>query len=440
VTTVPFSPLDEAVYHIEETLGPLNIQLELGTTETIDVDRLREAAVTACNAHPLARARRQPSCLTEARYDWEILDDVGTVPTRTVDDDLSATRGEFYGRPFDLTAEPPVRLRVARGAGRDGGDRVLVCVSHVAADGVAAVRIVRSICQAYRGETPDDDPVGLETSREALDDARPSTISGRLDMLGTVTQRLGDLLNRPTGIATAGDPGGDGWGFVERTLGDDLVSKLVTDRPDGVSVNDVLLAAFHLAIADWNGDHGERAGRINVLMPVNARPPEWFYEVVGMYALIERVETRSRHRTDPRSAVETVAEQTATIKRADGDPLYEALETIPSAAPVGLKRQLPQLLRGVGTRLLDTAVLSNLGRVPEIPSLSGEGTDSLWFSPPCLAGMPVGIGVATTDGTVRLVFRYTADQFDAEAAERFADRYLERLTATTTALQGPIPQ
>jgi NRPS condensation-like uncharacterized protein len=436
VTTVPFSPLDEAIYHIEDALDPWNIQIEVGTTETIDVDRLRNAAVTACNAHPLARARRQPSTITDVEYVWQIPDDVGSVPVAVVDDDLTEARSAFYSRPFDLTREPPVRLLVARGAGREGGDRLLVCVSHVPADGVGAARITRSICQAYRGETADPDPVDLQTSRDALSDVRPSSLTGRMDVLGSAAKRLGDMVDSPTRIAADGATSGDGWGFTERTLSADQTERLVSNRPDGVSVNDVLLAGLHRAIADWNDDHGKPARKISIMMPVNLRPTEWFYDVVGMYALMEQIETRSRDRRDPRRTVETVADQTTAVKESDEiAALYEALEAIPPGVPVGLKGQLPHLLRGFGNRLMDTAVLSNLGRLPASPSLSDDEGDSLWFSPPCMKALPVGIGVATTGGTVRLVFRYTVEQFDADAAERFADCYLAHVEETTSALQ-----
>jgi len=155
-----------------------------------------------------------------------------------------------------------------------------------------------------------------------------------------------------------------------------------------------------------------------------------------MYALMKQIETRSRDRRDPQTTVETIVDQTTGV-REDGEltALYEALETLLPRLPVGLKNQLPHLVRGVSNRLMVTAALSNLGHLSESPSLSGESGDSLWFSPPCKKALPVGIGVATTDGTVRLVFRYTLEQFDADAAERFADCYLAHIEEVTSALQ-----
>ena len=426
-TSVPFTVLDEAVHHIEESFAPWNIQIEVGTAETIDVDRLEEAAVAACTAHPLARARRRPCNLGDTQYEWEIPDDAGEVPVEVVDadDDLDAARTEFYGRSFDLTAESPVRLSVVRGAGREGGDLLMVAVSHAAADGVGAVRIARSVCQAYRGETPDGDTLPLEESRAALDDIRPSSLVERADLFGTLAGKLGDTVDRPTRIAEDGGTSGDDWGFVHRTLDEDLTEMLVSGRPDGVSVNDVLLAALHLTIAEWNESHGKSARKITTMVPVNTRPEEWFYEVVGMYALFGSVGTRSRDRRDPETALERIAEQTTELKERDqAAAYYEVLQMIPPGTPVSLKRQLPHLLRGIGSGLMDTAALSNLGRVPDGPSLSADGNDSLWFSPPCMSVLPLGIGVATTNGAVRLSFRYTARQFDADAASRFADYYV----------------
>lgn len=164
-------------------------------------------------------------------------------------------------------------------------------------------------------------------------------------------------------------------------------------------------------------------------MPVNLRPEAWRYDVVGMYALFESVTTEPSHRRDPTTTVERVAEQTAERKRPDRAAAFlESLELIPSGTPADLKRRLPALLRGPGRGLLDTAMLSNLGRIPEpLPGLDGEEPAAVWFSPPAWRATPLGVGVATVGGTIRLAFRYLRTTFDADAAAAFASLYLECL-------------
>jgi len=166
--TVPFTALEEAVFHIERKYSPWNIQIEV-TAEDIDADRLHDAAVEACNAHPLTRARRKEYHGLDNDLVWEIPDGVETVPVDevTVEDErkLDETRTRFYGGRFDLTEGVQFRLLVAHGPEKD---RLLVCMSHIPCDGVGTLRFVRSVCQAYRGEEIDDAPVGFEGVTQGL--------------------------------------------------------------------------------------------------------------------------------------------------------------------------------------------------------------------------------------------------------------------------------
>lgn len=433
--TVPFTPIDEAVYNLERKSMPWNVQFEVASTASTDVETLREAARAAAATHPLARARRRHHHGWDSQYRWAIPDEVGEVPVRTVavdeEADLAAARTDFFGEPFDLTEPaPPFRLLVARGAGADGGDRLLLCHSHVAADGVGGLRLLRSICSAYRGEDLER-AVDLETAHAALEDRRPSSLAGRLNRVGEAAGHLRNAVEPPSRIAPAEGADESGWGFLTRRVPDDLASRLVEDRPEGVSVNDVLLAALHLAIGRWNADRGDPADKISLMMPVNLRPSEWRYDAVGMYALFESVTTRADDRRDPDATVERVAEQTAELKEPERAAAFlESLELIPAGTPVGLKQQLPAFLRGPGEGLLDTAMLSNLGRVPEpLPALEGTEPGSVWFSPPAWRPTPLGVGVVTVGETIHLCFRYVRSTFDGEAAVAFANLYLDRLAA-----------
>ncbi|MFB6142115.1 MAG: hypothetical protein ABEJ30_02095 [Halorientalis sp.] len=435
-TTVPFSLIEESVYHIEQSFTPWNMQGEFQSSVTIDMDRLEAAAETVANTFPMARARRRHNSLADFNYVWEIPDavDPADVTVREVDGDevpLEEAQNWLYNRLFDLTEEVPFRVMVVRGEGLDGGDRLMLSVNHVAADGVGLLRIAQALCEAYKGREPAGSAKSFEESRELLSDLRADSLPDRLDQLFSASQRLGDLFSSPTRIAEDGATDQDGWGFARRRLSTDLTDRLVADRPPGVSVNDKLLAGLHLAIAAWNEDHGERARKISTMMPVNLRPDEWFYDVVAMYSMFESVETRSRHRRDAETTVETIAEQTTEITERDREAaLLEALRMLPPGTPVGLKQLLPELLRGPGQRFLDTAMLTNLGRLPMVPSLAEDAEEEIWFSPPTWKGTPVGVGVATYEGQVNFSFRYRRDLFDGPAAEEFADYFVEHVERT----------
>jgi hypothetical protein len=91
---------------------------------------------------------------------------------------------------------------------------------------------------------------------------------------------------------------------------------------------------------------------------------------------------------------------------------------------------VPRLIQLAGDRFVDTAVLSNLGRIPEPPTLAAEpdsGPLELWFSPPCDPTCSVAIGVATIGQRLSLVARYRYDQFEAGAAKEFIDVLITQL-------------
>jgi hypothetical protein len=94
---------------------------------------------------------------------------------------------------------------------------------------------------------------------------------------------------------------------------------------------------------------------------------------------------------------------------------------------------MPALLGFGGNRIVDTAVLSNVGRVREpIPFGALGPASELWFSPPCRMPLGLGMGAATYEGRMFLMFRYRHAQWSAEAAARFADAYVDLLERTTT--------
>lgn len=428
---IPFTLIEEMTHHLDETLEPWNIQGEIETSATVDVDRLESAVETAMGVHPMIGARRRPSGPADVQYTWELPDEPTPVEIQVVDADevdLQTARNDVYWRRFDLTEEAPLRLLIYRGGGIDGGDLVMHSIHHAATDGMGSLRLSQAIWTAYRGGEPMEDPVSLQESRSMLRDVQPDGLADGLETLGSVVRQLRKAVDVPSSIADDGGSDEPGWGFERRYLSESLTAGLVGGRPDGVSVNDVLLTALHLAIADWNDAHGKPTGKVSVMMPVNLRPEEWSYQVMAMYSAFESVETRTRHRRDPVDALETVADQTDELKERDrAAALYNALQYMPPGTPVELKRQLPQALRGPGRNLTDTALLSNLGNIPGYPSVAEDSEERAWFSPPAWDGTPVSFGVATVDGQVNLFCRYLLSQFDADAADRFVDCYVDHI-------------
>jgi hypothetical protein len=94
----------------------------------------------------------------------------------------------------------------------------------------------------------------------------------------------------------------------------------------------------------------------------------------------------------------------------------------PTVLPSGVKRRLQELIPLTGNRVVDTAVLSNLGRLDALP-----GVRSVWFSPPGRMPLGASIGTATLGGELFVTLRYRHALFDAPAAADFAALYREVL-------------
>ena len=93
---------------------------------------------------------------------------------------------------------------------------------------------------------------------------------------------------------------------------------------------------------------------------------------------------------------------------------------LPSALPTGLKQRMQMLIPLTGNLVVDTAVLSNLGRLPAAPSFGDAGAvQAVWFSPPGRMPLGASLGAATLDGRLFLTLRYRHALFDANAAAEF---------------------
>jgi hypothetical protein len=166
-------------------------------------------------------------------------------------------------------------------------------------------------------------------------------------------------------------------------------------------------------------------------VPANLRPPQWRQDVVGNFSLPARVSTTRVSRRNPRATIRALAAQTGRKKRTGmGTALIEVLSRS-RRLPLWAKQALVLAVPLTGNRLVDTAMLSNMGVLAEAPSFGPDAgnTVEVWFSPP--GRMPLGltVGAVTVGGRLHLVFRYRHRLFGADAARRFAEGFLAQLDA-----------
>src|SRR5262249_11854967 len=165
--------------------------------------------------------------------------------------------------------------------------------------------------RAYAGVPDTDghvDPLASAVRGLAVDGGWPERTRRVLRFLGSARQTRAR-------IVPEGGNGRPGFGFEVRRIAADDFAALKAARARGATVNDLLLAALHLSIDHWNTSHGARCGRVAIMMPVNLRPRERWYEVVGNLSSFVTVTTVPDERRTPADAVAAVAARTKRLKR-----------------------------------------------------------------------------------------------------------------------------
>lgn len=426
---VPFNVVDEVVHLLDTEAAPWSVQLEARVTGSLDEGRLRAAMDVALHRHPMARARKAASRLRHHRETWEIPPVPDLDPLRVVDcpDDasLDAVRARLQSIAVPLVESPPLRAVLAR---HPAGDVLMLNVNHAASDGFGAVRFLRSVARAYSGAADPLPDLDLLDHRDLVARLRAPDASTRARRMLAVAEKLRDLVAPPARLAPVNARDAAGYGFHHVRLGLDETRRLISlDHPG--SVNDVLLAALHLTIADWNRRHGARQRRVTVMVPSNLRLPAWREESVGNFSLPARISSSRRDRRTSAAVLAAVTRQTARKKRTGmGTGLIELLAGS-HLLPLWGKQALVAMLPLAGDRLVDTAILSNLGRLDDPPWFGDDAgeTVEVWFSAPARMPLGLSIGAVSVAGCLHLVFRYRYRVFGRDAAAGFAASYREHL-------------
>lgn len=429
---VPFTSIDEAVHLLDTPAEPWSIQLEVRVSGALDEGRLRAAIPVALAHHPMARAKLLPARRTDKRWTWAISGAPDLDPLKVVDCDsdleLSELRAELHSLSVPLAESPPLRLRLAR---HPLGDVVMINANHAAFDGFGTLQVLRGIGKAYVEEDEPESEVELSQARDVNRLTRASSGAERIRRLRALADKARDLATPPARLAPQGGSDRPGYGIHQ-------ISVPVPRPPKPATVNDMLLAALNLAIAGWNTEQGTACRRIGVLMPVNLRPPEWRNEVVTNFVSESRVSTTPAERRSSQVILQAISAQTRRIKDGEGAAIMDLLART-ARFPLWMKQPLSPFIWVTGNRLVDTAVLSNLGSIADdqLPHFGPQAGDivGVWFSAP--ARMPCGLslGAVTAAGALHLAFRYRYPLWGPPAAAAFAERFvielgvLERETA-----------
>ncbi|MCB1262483.1 MAG: hypothetical protein KDB33_19135, partial [Acidimicrobiales bacterium] len=178
----PFTPLEGMLCDLDTTEFPWTVQIEARVAGRLDVDAVRSAVVAALVRHPMGFARRAPHGSLDAAYRWEEAAGLDVDPVvevvATSDADHAALRDLVLSSRICVDVAPLVRAWVMH---RPDGDSLVLAVSHVLADGLGALRLLRSVAAALAGRDDGVDPVSLD---EALRWVGPTTLIDRAVSLG----------------------------------------------------------------------------------------------------------------------------------------------------------------------------------------------------------------------------------------------------------------
>ena len=430
--TAPLNVLDELYLHLNRKQEPWSVHLELEVEGRIHGKRLNAAVRKAVLAHPIARAKLASARATDVRYRWEIADALESIDLEEIEcareDDLTRGRERLLGRTPDLDTAGPFSLLLAH---RPRGDVLVMNLHHAAGDGLSALRLMGSIARAYAGKRDLPPTVDALEVRDINAMAGSGSLKERITRGRAALEYLTRGVSTPTRIAPQGATKQPGYGFELLSFEGEELGHILKLRSAGATVNDVLLGALAVTVRRWNEQHQGHGGMVYLMMPVNLRPPEWRFEVVGNYASYVSVRIGSDEQKTLKAAIKAATASTRRIKDDGISGLVVDLFTLPSALPTGIKQRMQGLIPLTGNVIVDTVALSNLGRLPPAPGFGDAGAvRSVWFSPP--ARMPCGasLGVATLDDRLFLTLRYRHALFDASAASDFLATLRRALTAS----------
>ncbi|MEV5459318.1 condensation protein [Streptomyces cellulosae] len=410
---LPFPVVDEISRHCLQHQEPETVHIEVHLPGGLDPGRLRKAFAEALRRHPRSLVREAPTRWYRRRYEWEVTDGPDGEPvTFPVPGEhaLWDARIRALRVAPPLTVSPPVRLEAVATA---EGTVLLLTVHHTAMDGPACLRVLATAAELYGGR-----------------DNEPAAPPGRPPDAPPVPSDTPSPWARPARVArgTPGPASGNGLIVTELPL---------PRRPQGApyTVNDQLMAATALTVAQWNRERGAGQGRpLRITMPVDDRPRDTGMPIGNGTRLVDVAFAPEEPSPDAvPELLRRTALRTRALKALPRPQLGHgaALLTAPWA-PVVCRAALTRAVRRAAAPWTSTTLLSNIGRVP-YPLDFGEDAgraQAVWFSAP--ARMPRGLTftTASTAGRLHLALRWSSALLGDADGAHLRDLFAHHLRTT----------
>jgi hypothetical protein len=383
------NPIDGYFLRGELDGAPWSIHAEVITEDRLDLARLSVAVEAAVHAHPMARATSR--CWDQGR--WAIGKGL-PVPVTSIDVSSSAAvddfRDDFISKSFShVGGEWLVRFALVRAPFQD---HFLTVSHHAIIDGIGTLLLAKAVLDAYSddGFSSRDPDSAWERVRSLPIPLAPKNATAP----AMVRQRV---RRRCTQVASDGGLEGDtGWGFVHCSFEDPINSL------SAIRENDVLLAAFHLAIDRWNADHSLRSDDIGVALTVNLRPHADWYAGLGNASLAWPTRSRAADRKIGGGLIELVAKQAKECR-------FGIAGSAVAAVAEEFVRRDGQVL-WLKKALAETTVVSNMGDLGRALAGNPLHISGMAGSMPPTAAMSVSFYVGRWQNELTIGARFRRDR------------------------------
>ncbi|QKW05267.1 condensation protein [Streptomyces sp. NA04227] len=425
---VPFPVVDEISRHCLDPAEPETVHIEVHLPGRLDPERFRAAFTEALLRHPGVLMREAPGGWYRRRYEWELTrrPEVETVTfSASGPGALERARTRALTSAPSLAQSPPVRVEVvqppegteATDAPGDGPVAALiVTLNHTALDGPACMRILATAAALYGG---------VDNEPPVLAPARPG---GAPPGSAPAPTAASSAFTLPARVAR-GNPGSGAGNAM-------LVMELpVPGRPKGApyTVNDQLMVATALTVAEWNERRGARPRPPRITMPVDDRSRGADMPIGNGTRLVEvPYAPRELSEFGMAELLRRTADRTRLLKARPGPQLGRAATLLAAPVlPVAARALLVRSVRRLSAPLASTTLLSNIGRIPYPLDFGDAGrARAVWFSAP--ARLPRGLSVtaASTDGKLHLALRWSRSLLGPADGAALRDIFVRHLAST----------
>ncbi|MFJ2665237.1 amino acid adenylation domain-containing protein [Nocardia fluminea] len=400
-----------------------NIPAAIRLTGALDLPALGLAVADLFARHEVLRTRYP------ARGDVPVQDVLAPdavrsdlTPVEVAPDHLADEVRRIVATGFDVTAEPPVRLRLLR-LGAD--DHVLVFVAHhISADGFSMGPLTRDLVLAYTARTAGAPPAWSPLPLQYADYAvwQRDSLGDEADPTSTAAAQLAywhdELAGLPEEIALPADrPRPAVQSFAGDTSTFEIDAALHAElaglaRAQGVTVFMVVQAALAVLLARLSG-----TGDVAIGTPIAGRGARELDDLVGMF--VNTLVLRSRiTESDPFTALLSQTRDTDLRAFAHADiPFERVVDAIQPA-------------RSAGRHPLFQVALSfeNLAPVAfELPGITVGALDARTAQ--AKFDLLLTVREQQDNGGMHAEFAYATDLFDAETVRSFGARFVRLLAA-----------